>query len=372
MKSWQFAVVGLACLAVAGCQTDPNIVLLERELRLQEDELYRLREVVEDYQTALRSCREDALPPGRPERAAPESAGIPTLPELEGVPRAEEETSPPPEGAEYGDRQSEAPPSPYQMPSDLPPRDGGTDGPSEDLPMQDPGDFQLPIPDSSGDTGLGDGTEVRPTGCTEPIIPADSRRVVRLGLDRLLTGGYDTDGRPGDDGITVGLELRNALEQRVDAAADVSVVLLDPALAADAARVARWDFAAAEMAADFQGTGPGRAIQLEMPWPADPPVHNQLYLFVRYTTSDGRNLQAEGPIRIALPGETSRRWVPAKPAAPQPEVSYSTDLGALDQAELRQGHLTPAVRMPGSQSAAAVAEPAEPKIECPVWSPHRP
>jgi hypothetical protein len=187
-----------------------------------------------------------------------------------------------------------------------------------------------------------------------------------LGLNRRLTGGFDGDGRPGDDGIVVGLELSDVRGRRVEAPADVSVVLLDPALAGEAARVARWDFTATEMAADFRGTGPGRAIQLEMPWPADPPAHGQLYLFVRYTTGDGRRLLAEGPIQIALPGEAPRRWVSATLAAPQREVSFSA---AVD--EPRLGRFTPAVRMPAAPSPSPVVEPGKPKIERPVWSPHR-
>ena len=43
MKPWQFAVVGLALLATTGCRSDPNIPVLERQLRLQEDEIYRLQ-----------------------------------------------------------------------------------------------------------------------------------------------------------------------------------------------------------------------------------------------------------------------------------------------------------------------------------------
>ena len=50
MKSWHFAVVALALLATAGCRSDPAIAVLERELRLKEDEIYRLRAAVEDLQ----------------------------------------------------------------------------------------------------------------------------------------------------------------------------------------------------------------------------------------------------------------------------------------------------------------------------------
>ena len=110
---------------------------------------------------------------------------------------------------------------------------------------------------------------------------------------------------------------------------------------------------------------------LELPWPADPPVHGQLYLFVRYTTSDGRKLQAEGPIEIGLPGQTSRRWVRSKPAPSAPEAGRPADLGEPGQAEPGRIRLTPAARMPAPASPSAAAAPTEPKIEAPVWSPHR-
>ncbi len=59
MKLWQFALAPLACLAVAGCRTNPNITLLERELRLQEDKIYALQECVEDHQAELQTARRE-------------------------------------------------------------------------------------------------------------------------------------------------------------------------------------------------------------------------------------------------------------------------------------------------------------------------
>ena len=60
MKTWQIVLVALAALATAGCQADPNIALLERDLRRKEDEIYRLRDQLEDCQAELQAARRAA------------------------------------------------------------------------------------------------------------------------------------------------------------------------------------------------------------------------------------------------------------------------------------------------------------------------
>ena len=52
MKTWLFAVLSLACLAAAGCRTDPAVAMLERENRQLEYRLYELADL-------LRDCRRD-------------------------------------------------------------------------------------------------------------------------------------------------------------------------------------------------------------------------------------------------------------------------------------------------------------------------
>ena len=73
---------------------------------------------------------------------------------------------------------------------------------------------------------------------------------------------------------------------------------------------ARWDFTPAETAALFRRTGNAAAIHLAMGWPAHPPKHRKLQLFVRYVTADGRKLEANQPIEIALPGDRTASWTP--------------------------------------------------------------
>jgi hypothetical protein len=377
MKSWQLAVVGLFCLVAAGCRTDPNIALLERELRLQEDEIYRLRGVVEEYQAALRSRGEDAGVRGRAKTVEPGGGAAAGLPRVEGVPSPAEGGRSLPGGA-YDGRQSEAPPSPYKDSSRTPPGGNQPDFPGGDQPVEGPSDPKLPLPDPPDEGGMDQGAKVQPTSGTGPVLPGDSRHVSQLALDRLLTSGYDNDGRPGDDGIVVVIQPRDARGRAVAAPADVSVVLLDPAYQGEAGterslvRVARWDFTAAETAAHFRKAARDGGMQLVLPWPANPPRHSQLYLFVRYTTSDGRNLQVEGPIEIALPGQAGKRWVPAKPAASAPQASRPADLGQPAPTESHQLRPTPAVRRPTSLPPSPAAEPAGPKLKPPVWSPDRP
>ena len=135
-----------------------------------------------------------------------------------------------------------------------------------------------------------------------------------IAIDRTFTGGINSGDRSGDQGLLVVVEPHDRAGRAVDAPAEMSVVVLDPAVldnAGKAARVGRWDFTAAETAGLFRSTDSSRAVHLAMAWPAEPPRHNKLHLFVRYQTADGRRLEADAPIEVALPGQRQAGWTPA-------------------------------------------------------------
>src|SRR3972149_3756822 len=71
MKRSLLTVAGLIALTLAGCRTDPGVALLERQNRLLEDEIYRLRGVIQDY--------EDGLTPGCTVTEAVQSAPAETV-----------------------------------------------------------------------------------------------------------------------------------------------------------------------------------------------------------------------------------------------------------------------------------------------------
>ena len=64
MKIWPIAVIGLTCLIFSGCRTDPRIALVERDNRRLEDEIYRLRACLADYESAMRQIRDLCYGPG--------------------------------------------------------------------------------------------------------------------------------------------------------------------------------------------------------------------------------------------------------------------------------------------------------------------
>ena len=123
--------------------------------------------------------------------------------------------------------------------------------------------------------------------------------MAQITLHPALTGGIGTGGR-GDEGLLVVVEPRDFGGNIVNAPGNISVALLDPALTGDQARLAGWDFAAAETQRMIRsGAQPG--IHLRLPW-VSTPAHDRLKVFVRYTTRDGQKLQAERLISVAVDG----------------------------------------------------------------------
>jgi len=145
---------------------------------------------------------------------------------------------------------------------------------------------------------------------SERRVPID-RRVTHMVLNPHLTGGRDFDRSSGDDGITVVVEPRNADNVFVPIAGPISIVLLDPMLAGEAARVARWEIDQDEVEERLQlGMLQRTGITLNLPWPSGPPKNSDLHLFVRYVTPQGEKLKADAELSILLPGQVASRWTP--------------------------------------------------------------
>jgi hypothetical protein len=354
MKPWQVAVVALVLLAVAGCRSDPNAVLRERQLRLQEDEIYRLRDTIRD----LQECPQRDDRPARPSRSSdadreegsgrkrsdspvrdeprPPAMELPSTPS-EGVPDTLKSNS--------GPLPPDVPEVPENLRGPTKPSGASMEGPMFERPAGDVSARSPRATTISQSSQAEAGSAFTPSG--------NSRQVVSIALDRALTGGVNSGERAGDQGLLVVVEPRDRAGRTVDAPADVSVVLLDPAQRDEegmAACAARWDFSAAETAAMFRSAGSHRAMHLMMTWPGEPPKHGKLQLFVRYVTRDGRKVEANQTIEVALVGQLSTRWDPAD--APLRSDHFGTMRGEN-------------VPEPTPQMATRLA-PSRP-----VWSPQR-
>lgn len=387
MKPWQLIVIALAFPAAAGCRTDPAIPILERQLRLQEDEIYRLRAKLEDFQEGGRVISDRAVDEPRsndpesrepaPSRRRPNSrngrngngsngAGSVAPPVIElpsqpasGVPDALKT----PAGA------MEVPDVPefLKQPSKPIPQD---DRPSGLPPKPTPDKTRTPKagdsegPALQGNEGAAASRRSNVMMATRsiggvPFTPSgDSRRVASIALNRTLSGGISGEDGAGDQGVLVVVEPRDRSGRTVDAPAEISIAVLDPALLDNegkAVRVARWDFSAAETAAMFRSADGSRAIHLTTTWPGEPPTHNKLHLFVRYVTADGRKLETNQPIEVALPGDKTARWTPS-------ESGVRSDRRAFNE--------TPAARVPGPSPHTATRS-NDAQSRRPTWSPER-
>jgi len=332
------ALTAGALAAHAGCKTAPylnaHVETLNAEYRQLEDYVYSLEDENSRLQHEL-----DALQTGRPA-----AGSTPRTPRIRLLERSDR-SSPPAATPDLEVPSIEVP----GIPSETPPR--RSNRPALDRPTApetmdlEPPTVELPPPA---------GAEPPPAEPTapEPIPPAKpaDTKVTHLFLNPVLTGGSDLDGQPGDDGLAVVIEPRNAANEYVPLPAAVSIVVLDPSKAGEEARVARWNFGLSETQQKLAARTAARGILFQMPWPAATPKGDKLHLFVRYETPDGRRLQTDREIFLTQPGQLSQRWTPRQgPREPLPIVPATVAT---------------------SPSPAAISS-APQLVAPPAWSPNR-
>jgi len=358
-------------LALAGCRTQPyvnaHIESVNAEYRQLEDYVYALEDENARLQQEIDGLRTVSTPSATPSGpASPSRGGLfrrsPALAPPRRSPAAEPapgidapvievpgSTPPAPARGGRSTLQRPLPDSPeLTAPSDTPP---SVELPARPRRNDNPASEEvLPVPTAPH----GDPTPAAPERI--PARPTD-KKITHLFLNPLLTTGADFDGQPGDDGLRIVVEPRNAGDQFVPEAGALSVVLLDPDRQGEAARVARWDFDKSATRQMLAASAPGRGIKLEIHWPATAPEANRLKLFVRYETPDGRRVQANREIFITPPGQAISRWTP-RPADRQRSAAEATVAASQPIAE------TPAPTATNA-SAATAQRPRS------VWSPNR-
>jgi hypothetical protein len=273
----------LAALAalVCGCRANVSHELLERELLTQENQIYHLEDLADEYEARLNSCHR-------------ENEAL--LAELGRNRAGKRTTTAPAAGAEE------------MSPPVVEPGTEGSAVPYDGLPLISPPDPQVPDGEhlakakgaSTGRTSrLLGGGKARPASTAKGPI---DEVVTQITLNRKLTGGHNIDGHPGDEGVLVVVEPLNAAGDLVEVPGQVSIVVLDPAIEGDASRIARWDFTSQDAAGHLKRTPLGDGLHFDLRWPHSPPTHRVLNLYVRYTTADGRRLQVEKQIEVDPPG----------------------------------------------------------------------
>lgn len=125
-------------------------------------------------------------------------------------------------------------------------------------------------------------------------------QAVGLKINSLLTGGFDRDGKPGDDQVTLVFSPIDRSEQPVQVHGHVDCELLDLTNAAQSKRIGLWSFNTAKTAASWQKSLGSFGYRFELPWQTIPTV-TDLELRVRFFSEHGDQFETSAPIRITLP-----------------------------------------------------------------------
>lgn len=311
MKTYlRYAATVLLAIA-GGCRGNVSHELLERELLAQENQIYQLQDLVDEYESRLDSCHREndsllaelgrARTPGKRSNARKaEDSG--------------EELSPPV----------------------VEPGSEGSAMPFEGPPLISPPDASVPEGEHMAKAAKGGrknpsrGAKVRSISAARGPI---DKVIAEITLNRKLTGGHNVDGHAGDEGVMVVVEPLNATGDLIEVPGEVSIVVLDPAIEGEAARVARWDFSSKEAASHLKRTPMGDGLHFDLRWPHSPPVHRVLNLYVRYTTADGRRLETNKQIEVDPPGgeDTPRARLTETP--PTEAISADDKLPSRDQSK---------------------------------------
>lgn len=376
-------LIGLT-LCASGCRTRQHLTLLERENRDLEDALFQAQYDLEVSREQSQASRERQGPADRNER----SVG-PTIPErADDSPLDVEQLQPP--SVELGPRSAplDQLPEKFRLPQQSDPP-GLPEAPPFEAPPAILPEPSLTPPDNGPTGGLKMHGEQSATLHNVPKLPlVDNNLVARVAIDPKYTGGLDADGNLGADGIVAAIQPRGEDGRLLRAAAPITIVVLDPALEGESARVARWDFTVDEVAQAYHRSSTAQGLQLKMLWPDKPPVNNRLHLFVRYTTGDGRSCESDNRIEVDLPGRPVQEWSATRPTDSKLHAaSRDTNDWRRRQAriqppapvELPQKPLpvtkdpVRTASRPAERTAATPTMPtlAQPIRQPPVWSPNR-
>ena len=135
-------------------------------------------------------------------------------------------------------------------------------------------------------------------------------------LSRLMTGGIDTDGFPGDDTLSLVLEPHDQQGDVLKAPGTITIELLDLSLAQVDRRIGYWTFDLETALKHWQGGLFGTGYHFKLPWQRGYPRHPNLSLHARLLTPDGRAFQVTKQITVRLaPGAALGQIGPRSPAA---------------------------------------------------------
>lgn len=309
LKTWptraNWKILPPACLLVllASCKSDVHHSLLERELRLQEDQIYCLQDKLQtqcyqldqltDENVSLRRQLGivDAGPGGAatPTARATTPSQLPTpaapllVPPTVEVPSFSAD-SPADDGPQFGAPTDPSSKKSISSPKNNPPPGGLAPPTVEGVP---------PLPQASDDRAAR--RVIRQLSFTESV--GSKRQLHHLVINRAKTICYDSDGDGYSEGLRLVVEPRDADERLVKANGDLTVTVYKPPGSARQKTVgsplAHWTVPAGEVINHFRSTSRARGLHFVLPWPTPPIECPQVQVVVRLTSFEGSQIETE-------------------------------------------------------------------------------
>lgn len=192
--------------------------------------------------------------------------------------------------------------------------------------------LQTPLGSEESLAFSGNETLAPTTAGTSRLVPAKprvtDRRIVELGFHPSLTRSIDLDGAPGDDGVILVLQPKNATGQMVDEYAKLTIVVLDPALPETRARIGFHEYTPDEVRAKMKPMGAQQGIHLQLPWNGPNPRADRVIVFAKYTFSNEQEVIGSREIMLSNNANFKTVWTPRLPGddqAPSNFAARSTD-----------------------------------------------
>jgi len=304
-------VVVITFLSIVGCRSDFNQQLLERELRLQEDQIYHLQDELYDKCSRLDMVAAENV-------SLKKQLGIADFPESSRQPTPAQS---PASGMQSVDPPALAPPLIEDLPP--PPRSNGmTEGglsfgvpesskgsqPQESpvlegvppLPSND-GGAQNDVNGTSGDVTEMEESMVNQLSYDQSVVAGST--VSHLVMNREKTECLDSDHDGISEALTVVFEPRDKDERLVSTVGDVSIAVYAPSESATAIdsvgegmRIALWEIPANEAARHFRRTSEHRGLHFVRPWEQTLPSVDHVRVFVRMTTFEGEVFETQATV----------------------------------------------------------------------------
>lgn len=153
-------------------------------------------------------------------------------------------------------------------------------------------------------------------------------RAEALQFGALLSGGFNRDGLPGDEGISALLLPVDSGGDLVKLAGTVELELFDMSLDADRQRLGRWQFSAEEVREHWHKGFMSAGYLFRLDW-QQPPASSELTVHARLTAPDGRQFDATKQVKVVPPGTNpdapqvaSKTGRPQRAAAPVAPASF--------------------------------------------------